>query len=493
MRGESASARLSTNDKPNKPSRETTVNIHAFSRSLAAATVLLAAPAIAEQYGPLELVGFVKDEYSLCDNCSLGLVNKVSYDPRGVLDNSPDPMVNQGGLSGDRGKNLFLAQLTVGLSHEFDNAWKVEAKASARSRNSGPDIYDNYLIDLYARVSYPKFGSLQVGKMSTRSWTRSDDFAYPMGLSSPWAESGAGYGVVPEAIRYATPEFEIPFGRIRFEATAGRAMKRKPLNYDWLKEQEALDGQTRIFSEAPQPQLYEIFAQFSNQKNLIEFIFQDSTGGRQSSFSKGAFYGAQGDTMGPQAAPGYSKPTENVGIIQGTYWHNERWKVTYGLKRSEWSGQQQQCDYGPVPPEVVGNVLVTAGCFWDQAGFNYASDNRMHHAIEWDGMLGIGYTRQLWTYTLAGVRMNKAYTKTPTEWGQSNTATFINLGIYRKLPELSYAKYFTAEVYGGVGRVIFGQQGPAPLSMPSNTAFGGADPRTSKSSNSLTLGFNINF
>jgi hypothetical protein len=49
------------------------------------------------------------------------------------------------------------------------------------------------------------------------------------------------------------------------------------------------------------------------------------------------------------------------------------------------------------------------------------------------------------------------------------------------------------QVYGGLGRVMFGRQGPAPLSMPSNTAFGGADPRTSESANSLTLGVNLNF
>ena len=360
-------------------------------------------------------------------------------------------------------------------------------------RNSGPDIFDNYMVDLYAGISYPKFGSLQVGKMASRSWTRSDSFAYPIGLSSAWAESGAGYGVFPEAVRYATPEFETPFGRIRFEATAVQAKERPPLNYDWLKEQEELDGQTRIFSEAPSPQLYEIFIQYSNQKNLIELIFQDTTGGRQSSFAKGAFYGAQGDTMGPQAAPGYREPSQKTRSSRVPTGTTRAGSSGYGLKRSEWSGQQQQCDYGPVPPEVVGNVLVTGACFWDQGGFNYASDNRMHHAIEWDGMLGVSYTRQMWTYTLAGVRMNKAYTSTPTEWGQTNTATFLNLGIYRKLPEISYAKYFTAEVYGGLGRVIFGQQGPAPLSMPNNTAFGGVDPRTSKSGNFLTLGINLNF
>jgi len=456
------------------------VNIHAFSRCLAAATVLLAAPAIAEKYGPLEIVGFAKDEYSLCDNCSEGLVNQSAYDTRGVL-SPPDSMVNQGGDSGEKGHNLGLAQLTLGLSHEFDNAVIIEGKTTGRVRNSGPDIYDNYVIDLYAGVSHPKFGSLQIGKMSSRSWTRSDSFAYPMGLSSPWAESGAGYGVFPEAVRYGTPEFEVVLGKMRFEWTLAQAKERWPLN----------PASSTV--PPPSPRLIELFLQYSNEKNLIELIYQDSDGGRQSSFSKGAFYGAQGNTNGPATSPGYRAPYQDVLILQGTYWHSERWKVTYGIKRSEWSGQQQQCDYGPVDPMVVGSTLVTADCFWDQPGFNYASDFKVHHAIEWDTFLGVGYTRQLWVYTLGGVRMNKAYVDTPTEWGQSNTATFVNLGVYRKLPELNFSRYVDMEVYGGLGRVMFGRKGPAPLSMPSNVAFGGVDPRVSESGNFLTLGLNFNF
>jgi hypothetical protein len=51
----------------------------------------------------------------------------------------------------------------------------------------------------------------------------------------------------------------------------------------------------------------------------------------------------------------------------------------------------------------------------------------------------------------------------------------------------------TFEVYGGLGRTMFGRQGPAPLSMPSNTAFGDVDPRTSESANRLTLGVNLKF
>ena len=460
------------------------MNINAFSRSLAAATVLLAAPALAEQFGPLEIAGFAKDEYTFCDNCSDGLVNDSAYDPRGVL-NPPTPMVNQPGGSDSHTSNLGLAQLTLGLSHEFDNAIRVEGKATGRVRNDGPDIYDNYLIDLYAGISYPTIGSLAVGKMSTRAWTRSDDFAYPLGLSSPWAESGAGYGVVPEAVRVATRDFEIGRGKIRFEGTAGRANERKPLNRDSTYVPPP-DGPPASKFEPPSPKLYEIFVQYSNEKNLVELIYQRSSGGRQSSFMKGAFYGAQGDTNGPETSPGYKKPSEYVVILQGKYWMNPTWNFTYGIKQDWWSGQQQQCDYGPVS-------AVASDCFWDQPGFNYASDFKMHDATEYDVFLGAAYNWKLWIFTLGGVRMNKAYTRTPTEWGQSNTATFLNLGVYRTVPEIPMFKGITVEVYGGLGRTMFGRQGPAPLGMPSNTAYGGADPRESESANHLTLGANLKF
>jgi hypothetical protein len=205
-------------------------------------------------------------------------------------------------------------------------------------------------------------------------------------------------------------------------------------------------------------------------------------GGGDSGGAEGAFYGAQGNTNDAATSPGYKRPSENVLILQGNYWLNPTWKFTYGIKRSDWSGQQQQCDYG-----IVSGVA--SDCYWDQPGFNYASDFKMHSAVEYDGMLGASYTHKVWTYTLAGVRMNKAYTRTPTEWGQSNTATFLNLGVYRKLPEL----YKNMEIYGGVGRVMYGRQGPAPLSMPNNTAFGGVDPRTSESGNFFTIGMNFTF
>ncbi|MFO1394220.1 MAG: hypothetical protein U1F09_10715 [Steroidobacteraceae bacterium] len=448
------------------------MKIRNIARSVAAASVVIAVPAMAEQFGPLEITGFAKDEYSLCDNCSEGLVNPSPYDPRGVL-SPPDPMVNQPGDTSFLGKNLGLVMLRMALSHEFDNAVKVEAVAAARMRNWDADIYDNWMTDIYAGVSHPVYGSLQVGKMSSRSWTRTDGFAYPLGLSNPWAEGGAGYGLYPEAVRYATPLEEIPWGKILFEATYAQADTRKPLN-----PSSTVPGQG-----PPDPWLFETFIQYSNEKNLVELIYQQSKGGRQSSFSKGAFYGAQGNTNGPDPSPYYETPWENVLVLQGNYWLNPQWKITYGVKRSAWSGQAQQCDFGPVSPDQYA-------CYWDQAGFNYSDNvNKAYSAVEYDYVLGGAYSKELWTYSLGGVYMSNASTRNPVNWGQDNSATFLVLSAHRQMPEI----YKNVEFYVNLERVMYSDRGPAPLSMPSNLAFGRVDPRVSESANTLIVGANISF
>ena len=58
----------------------------------------------------------------------------------------------------------------------------------------------------------------------------------------------------------------------------------------------------------------------------------------------------------------------------------------------------------------------------------------------------------------------------------------------RKIPEW----FKGLSVYAGLGYVQFGNNGPAPLSMPSNTAWG-VDPRSHKSGLALTLGANLVF
>lgn len=466
------------------------MNIHAISRSLAAATSLLAVPVMAaEKFGPLELSGFAKEEYSSCDNCSPGLLNPSPYDPRGVLFNTstgpnpvPLPKLNQASaFNGHVGSNLGLIQLTARLSHEFDNAVSIEAVGSGRERNGAEDIPGRYVVDAYLGVAHPRRGALRIGTMTSRSWSRSDSFAYPLGLSNSWALSGAGYGVFPKAIRYSSRLFEVPLGKLALEASYAMSGKQDPINYATLKVGNPFE------IEPPRPKLVELFAQFSNQKNLVELIFQTARGGVQSSFGQSPFVGSQGNTESPATTPGYRTPTQDVLILQGTYYRDEHWRLSYGARRSEWSGLQQQCDFGTFNP--VPATGPKQGCFYDQGGWNYAQDGGMHHAIEYDQMLGVAYLRKLWVFTAGAVQMDRAFTHSPTEFGQSNRATFVNVGVYRKVPELS--QYM--EIYGGAARVMFWRPGPAPLSMPGNLAFFGADPRVVKWANGFTIGANFVF
>jgi hypothetical protein len=469
--------------------------------TLCAALGLFASPLLAEQFGPLEVSGFAKEEFSACDNCVGGVVNPSSYDPRGVLGPQGNgPALNQGAPSAERSSNLGLAMLTLGLSHEFDNATKIEAKASARERNDAADIYGQYLIDAHLGIAHPTYGELDVGILPSRSWSRADSFAYPVGLSTSWAESGAGYGVFKQSIRYASPAYEFRYGKISIEGTYSTAPRAYPPNYNSLLAQVTQANYQQFFIP-PKPQLGELFVQFSNAKNLVELIAQRSSGGYQSSFTKGAFTGSEGSPTALQCngltpaqcaatspAPGYQTPTEDVEILEGNYYYSPKWRITYGVKRNEWSGQQQQCDYGPLLSPT--GKPDGSGCYWDQGGFNYASDGLRHHAVEYDYMGGIAYLpNPLWAYTFGAVRMTKAYTRTPTEFGQDNTATFLNLGVYRSIPEI----YRNMQIYGGIGRTMYGRQGPAPLSMPNNLADGAVDPRTSKSGNHITIGANVNF
>jgi hypothetical protein len=441
------------------------------------ASALLTQPAIAEQifdlgeYAKFSISGALKQEGSRSTNQSTGLVNcGFTSDPRGVFGTYCQP----GGSQTASPKPFNLVQVSAGLSHEFDSAWKIDSRLSYRLRNGEADIFGEKATEQNIALSHPVYGEIRAGKMLSRSWSRSDSFSYPLGMSSPWSESGAGYGFFNKSVRYSGPMFELDGGRkLYLEGTYA--------TNDIRYAQSAFLSSTNFNQAPPRPKLGEIFVQYSDSANLVEYIFQKSRGGQQSSFAKGPFVGDVGNADGLGIVPSfpgvYTRPTESVHIIQGDHYFNSNWKATLGARRNAWSGVAYQCDFVP-----------GVGCYFP-SGFNNASDNQGHAAWSVDVMGGVSHFDGLWSYTAGFVRLNKAYTSTPTEYGQSNTATYINFGINRKVPEL----YKNAQVYGGLGHVRFGRLGPAPLSMPNELAFFGTDPRAQSSSTSLTLGAGVTF
>jgi hypothetical protein len=422
----------------------------------------------------LSVGGIIKEEAYRQTNRSLGMLNcQFTPDPRGVLGTSVigGPFCQPGPAATASGHPFNLIQATGDLSHEFDSAWKIDFRLTYRAQNGQADIYGQPVVDRNVGISHPEYGELRAGTMLSRSWSRSDSFSYPLGVSQQWSETGAGYGLFIEAVRYTSPTFELGGGRkLVVEGT-----------YATDKIHYAQNAGTVTYDEnPPRPKLGELFVQYSDTSNLVEYIFQTSRGGIQSSFAKGTFLGDVGNTdnLGNAGTPGaYVRPRENVNILQGNHYFSANWVGTLGIRRNYWSGVAYQCEY-------VENV----GCYFP-SGFNNATDLTGHEAWSADVFGGVRYINGLWTYTAGFVRLNKAYTHTPTEYGQSNTATFVNLGLYRRVPEI----YKNAEVYAGLGQVRFGRYGPAPMSMPNELADFGVDPRTNSWANLLTIGANLLF
>jgi len=111
-----------------------------------------------------------------------------------------------------------------------------------------------------------------------------------------------------------------------------------------------------------------------------------------------------------------------------------------------------------------------------------------YRASTLDLLGGWSHYSGLFTYTLGGVYFGKANSDNPIEWGQSNSAWGMNVGIYRKLPE----------IYKGLGASIgmssanFQRLGPAPLSMPGNS-FLGPNSLYNKTGQAITIGATLVF
>ncbi len=452
--------------------------------AIGAALGLACATASAWQLGPLSLTGFAKDEIGVANN--VGTINNNTAPPptcygdgREVLPASATRCLPTS--LGTMTTPTPMIQATAALGYEFDNATRVRAVLTKRLRNGSNDIVGQNWFEKYVAVSYPTLGTVTAGTQLARAWSRQDGFSYPIGLSTAWSETGAGFGLFPDALRYTSPTFDLPWGKLTLEAT-----------YATNHPNNSYVGPNGP-NLPPTPRLLELFAQYSNDDNLIELTFETSHGAGQSSWGKAPFVGAANlPVLGPGAGGGTAQnvystlPRQSVLILEGDHWFKPSWMVTWGLRHSTWSGASITCGYDP-----VHNY-----CTYPSGGFNYAdaayngvSYQPGYAASTTDGLLGLSYYRGLWTYTAGMVYLGRAHTHNPTQWGQSNWAVITNLGAYRKVPEIMR----NLSLYGGFGYVRFGHLGPAPVSMPSNAQFSGINSWVSRSGETFTLGALVTF
>ena len=443
----------------------------------------------------LEVNGFFKIEGSAAASAPKVVApndSTYTYNARNAYNpNNREALPNAS--AGPRTSTLTMQQIGIGISKETDSAITYEAKFTHRWRKaagdeffgwfSSPDV--NYKTtspfgnaDLFEKligIGRPDIGTLRYGTQLSRSWSRSDSFTFPIGLSSQWADSGAGFGILPEALRYSSPLFEDGTGKLSFEFT----LAQNKLNTE-LVDQSLISPS----SKPSHPQLGEFFLQFSNAKNLIELTAQTSTGARQGSFGKAALVGWIGDpdSLTPGIPRSAGKPSQSVVMLQGNHWPNTTNMLTWGLRRSQWSGSAASCNY---------NSAAGVCYFGIDPGFNTGlrtQNYQGYRASTLDLMGAWSHYRGLYTYTLGGVYFGKANSDNPIEWGQSNSAWGMNAGIYRKLPE----------IYKGLGASIglssanFQRLGPAPLSMPGNS-FLGPNSLYNKTGQAITIGATLVF
>ena len=450
-----------------------------------------------------EISGFAKAEWSkagqspkvVSDDLSTFTIdnrNVLAPDANGKLNNTPENPPSAFSR-GSKSSQLGMQQLTLGVSRETDSAVGLEAKITYRWRSASatelfaaPDVdytrgtgfgghdYTEKLVG----INRPDLGALRIGTQLSRSWSRSDSFSYPVGMSSQWADSGAGFGVLPQAVRLTSPIFEDGTGKLSGEFTWAR---------NGLNTNNVVQSLVQWGSSPTRPDLKELFFQYSNQKNLIELVIQSTSGAKQTAFGKSALVGWIGDpdalsanTLEPRRA---LKPSQSVVILQGNHWPNPQNMMTWGLRKSQWSGSAATCNYNAqlVLPNRIGGCV-----FGIEPGFNYGPERenfKGYRASSWDAMLGWSHYVGLSTYTVSGVYFGQVSSDNPIEWGQSNSALSVNLGVSRKVPEVH--KGLT--VSGGVAFAKFKRLGPAPVSMPNNS-FLGINSLYDTSGHSMSLG-----
>jgi hypothetical protein len=436
----------------------------------------------AQQADGFGLSGFVRNEWSVGTHQASPPAQPCYGDSRGVLGypgcGAASEQVQQRAFT-----TTPLLQLTGKGAHEFDSGVKVDAVLTQRWRDGKVDIVGQNWYERNVGIEHPEYGTVRAGTQLARSWSRQDAFSYPVGLSSAWSETGAGFSVLPQSLRYTSPQFEVGLGKLTLEATYA------------TNDRFSQVQNPAIPSNSARPQLGELFAQYSDEKNLIEVIFDTAKNAGQSSWGKNPLVGAANfPLLSTGSYPtGYpfnvygSTPKQNMLSIMGNHWFTPQWMLTWGVRRSHWSGQALVCDYSSVYGGCVyqGGFNISPMSLGSQWGTIYPGWS----ATETDALLGLSHTQDLWTYTGAMVYLGRAQTANPSQWGQGNSAQVFNFGAYRKVPELM--RNFS--VYGGVGAIHFDKLGPAPISMPSNTALSGVDPRINRYGYSMTVGALLTF
>jgi hypothetical protein len=424
-------------------------------RSRAVAALLLgglSAAAQAIDFGPFSLTGFGKFELTRgtdqCPNCAVN-----PYEGKDKI--WADPLI-PGSSVQTRENHVTLVQPYLGVKFDLPKGFKVGGLISKRWRDGKEDI-KGFWWDKNVYASHEDYGRLAVGAMLSRSWSLADyPFGSDIGVSSPWASSGAGYGLLGHAVRYTTRPLDVSVGDLVLEATYDKGAS------GWEKNK---------------PRFFELYAQFYKEGLVVDMIYQDARNGTPSSWGQGPFTGL---TPFPRDDLKLGGSGQSIAMVMARYRLNPSWEVLGGLRQNRWSGAYARIT---VPAAADRSALAQWNTPFNVDWFcaeelpaRCSIDSPGYPARSIDGTVGVRYSFGQWTAHTGLLYLGQAKTKNPTERGQSNAAMINTVG-------LEYDFRNGLKAYGLGGMVRYKQLGLSPLSMPGNSSFTNVDSRASKSGN----------
>lgn len=396
-------------------------------------------------YGPFTLTGFAKSEIgwgsNICDLCQ----REPNEDRHRKW---ADDLV-YGKEFGVRDTNGTLIQPNVGVKFDLPRGFKLSGLWSQRYRDGKPD-FEGVLYELNATLQHEYYGALQVGKFPSRTWAMADyPYATDIGMSPAFSDSGAGYGLLTNAIRYTSWIFDVADGDLVLEVT-------------WDQ------GDTAFTRN--KPRLLEYWLHYGRGPLSLEGMIQQSKNGRPTAFSHGPFTSLTSDPADDSKLGGSS---QSIVMLLAKYQVNSQWELSGGFRHNRWSGA-----YAVQTSGLLWNAMFNV----DWGGFDVNGvPNPGYAARTTDVMLGLRYRMDKWTASTGLTRLGRASTDNPSDRGQNNWALFNSVG-------LNYNFGDGIQVYGSFNTVHYGQKGFAPLSMPSHSAFSNVDSRVADRGNWLTLG-----
>ena len=310
-------------------------------------------------------------------------------------------------------------------------------------------------------LSHEDYGSVRIGSMTTRGWSVADfPYGANLGLSEAWGSSGAGYGMLTNAIRFGSRQLDFAEGDLFLELT-----------YD--------QGNTSF--KRLSPSFYELYAQYHKGDLVVDAIYQNATNGGAGAWGHAPFTGVTPNSLddgyvNPANGTQFGGTRQSIAMVMARYQINAKVEVSGGIRQNTWSGAS--IVFNPATQSISG--------FNVDYSNPLAASNPGYSASSTDVLLGGRYRSGPWTFLAGMVYLGAADTKNPSDRGQGNTALINTFGV-----RYDYASGLQLEATAGV--VHYGQLGLSPMSMPGNASFTNVDSRVAQNGALVTVGLLYRF